>query len=244
MDPATALGASINVTTRGRALIAALLLATAAPINVYAAGDRFALVVTGASAGQPYAQKYDAWRTAFVSLFREKFGYPDDHLMVLAEEGAGTRRPTRENVRAALGELRRRAAKDDFVTISVIGHGTVVDAEDAKFNLVGPDLSASDWADLVKPIPGRIIFIDATAGSFPFLRALSAAGRVVLTATDSPGQQFETVLPEFLIKAFDDSAADTDKNGKISMWEAFLFASAGVKRSEERRVGKGCRLRG
>jgi hypothetical protein len=111
----------------------------------------------------------------------------------------------------------------------VIGHGTVLDADTAKFNLVGPDLSADEWADLVKPIPGRLVFVDCTAGSFPFLRKLAAPGRVILTATDSPGQQFETVLPEFLIKAFEEPGADSDKNGKVSMWEAFVFASAGVK---------------
>jgi hypothetical protein len=31
------------------------------------------------------------------------------------------------------------------------------------------------------------------------------------------------------LKAFDDPAADTDKNGRVSVWEAFVFASAGVQ---------------
>ena len=31
------------------------------------------------------------------------------------------------------------------------------------------------------------------------------------------------------MKAFDDPAADTDKNGRVSVWEAFVFASAGVQ---------------
>jgi hypothetical protein len=194
------------------------------------AGDRYALLITGASGGEQYAQKYDTWRSAFVNLFREKFDYPDDHLIVLSEDGAGARTATRENVRAALGDLRRRVQKEDVLTVIVIGHGTALDADTAKFNLVGPDLSADEWADLAKPIAGRLVFVDATAGSFPFLRRLAAPGRVILTATDSPGQQFETVLPEFLIKAFEDPSADVDKNGKISMWEAFVFASAGVKK--------------
>jgi hypothetical protein len=36
-----------------------------------------------------------------------------------------------------------------------------------EFNLVGPDLTATEWADLVKPIPGRVVFVDTTGASFP-----------------------------------------------------------------------------
>src|SRR6266853_2329320 len=60
-----------------------------------AAGDNYALVVTGASGGEAYASKYDGWRRAFVSTLREKFGYPADHVVVLAErEEPGVVPPT------------------------------------------------------------------------------------------------------------------------------------------------------
>src|SRR5262249_51605315 len=39
----------------------------------------------------------------------------------------------------------------------------------------------------------------------------------------------ETVFPEYFIKAFDDQGADLDKNGRVSIWEAFTYASAGVR---------------
>jgi len=118
----------------------------------------------------------------------------------------------------------------DQLLVVLIGHGTTVDGEDAKFNLVGPDLSASEWAALLKPIPGRLVFVDTASGSYPFLRALAGRGRIVLTANDSAAQQFETVLPEFLIKAFADPSADADKDGKVSVWEAFVYASGGVRK--------------
>jgi len=53
--------------------------------------------------------------------------------------------------------------------------------------------------------------------------------RVIITATDSAAQQFETVFPEFFIKAFEDPAADLDRNNRVSIWEAFTYASAGVR---------------
>ena len=41
-----------------------------------AAGDNYALVVSGASGGDDYAKKYDGWRRSFVSALRDKFEYP------------------------------------------------------------------------------------------------------------------------------------------------------------------------
>jgi hypothetical protein len=116
------------------------------------------------------------------------------------------------------------------VLVLLIGHGTGVDAEEAKFNLVGPDLSAAEWADLLRPIAGRLVFIDTASGSFPFLERLSARGRIVITADDSAQQQFETVFPGFFVKAFNDDSADLDKRGRVSVWEAFVYASDGVRR--------------
>jgi hypothetical protein len=194
-----------------------------------AAADRYALVVTGASGGDNYALKYAGWRVTFVDLLRG-FNYPDDHILVLAEQEEGTtRKATRENVRGALADLRKRTGKDDVLVILLIGHGTSGDGDEAKFNLVGPDLSADEWAALIKPLPGRVVFIDTTSGSFPFLKKIAGRNRIVITATDNAAQQFETVFPEFLIKAFGEEGADQDKNGKVSVWEAFQYASAHVR---------------
>lgn len=200
------------------------------------ADDRFALIVTGASGGPPYAEKYDAWRRSLVATLRGKFGHADNHVIVLAEtESQGVRKATRENVRRALADLNSRVTKDDVLLIMLIGHGTSLDGEDGKFNLVGPDLSATEWADLVKPMSGRLVFIDASSASFPFMRRLARPGRVVLTATDSSAQQFETVFPEFFLRAFDGHAADLDKNGRVSLWEAFSYASVGIRQSFEQK---------
>jgi hypothetical protein len=194
------------------------------------AGEQFAMVVTGASGGDAYAQKYDQWRATFVSTLREKFGYSADRLRVLAEaESEGVQKATRENVQRVLLELRKRLSKDDQLLILLVGHGTSLDGEDAKFNLVGPDMSATEWAELLKPLPGRVVFVNTTGASFPFLQKLAGRGRVVLTATDSALQQFETTFPEYFVNAFTDPAADTDKDGRVSLWEAFAFASAGVR---------------
>jgi hypothetical protein len=193
-------------------IIMSLLCATRAM-----AADNYVLIVSGASGGAPYAEKYDGWRTGLVTTLKTTFGYRDDHVVSLSEA-------SREQVQQAFRGLQGRMAADDVLFVVLIGHGT-----DEKFNLTGPDMTASDWAAQLKSMPGRAVFVDTTSSSFPFLRQLAAPGRVVITANDSAAQQFETVFPEYFFKAFTDPAADGDKDGRVSILEAFRFASANVR---------------
>jgi hypothetical protein len=235
MGAAPAMGAAMSLrrarwSSAAPVLLFLCLSTVAGPRLASAAGARYALIVTGASGGPQYAQKYDAWRGTLVATLQERFGYARDRIILLAEEeSAGIRKATRDNVRAALADLRRRAAKDDLVFVLLIGHGTALDGDEGKFNLVGPDLTAEEWAGLIRPIAARLVFVNTTGGSFPFLAKIAGPGRVVLTATDSAVQQFDTVFPEFFVKAFEDEAADLDKNRKVSIWESFVYASARIR---------------
>jgi hypothetical protein len=208
-----------------RSCVAGLLL-SATPLL---AADRYAVIVTGASGGAPYAEKYDGWRESFAATLEQKLGYPPDHIVVLAERPVPpVRRATREEVRAVFQDLAKRMANDDLLLVLLIGHGTSGD-EGARFNLVGPDLTAGEWAALVKPIGGQVVFVNAASGSFEFLEAIAGRGRIVLTAGDSAAQQYETVFPQFFIEAFAAESSDLDRDGRVSIWEAFRSASAGVK---------------
>jgi len=207
-------------------LCVACVLLSATPL---AAADRYAVVISGASGGSPYAEKYDAWRDRFVATLEDSLGYPRDHVVVLAEKaGPPARRATRDEVRTVFQDLAMLVASDDLLLVLLIGHGTSGD-EGARFNLVGPDLTAAEWAALVRKVAGQVVFVNAGSGSFEFLEALSGRGRVVVTAADSAAQQYETVFPQFFIDAFGQEQADLDRNGKVSIWEAFQTASAAVK---------------
>jgi hypothetical protein len=233
MDFAATLGAPMRRRCFQTFLVMVLTAGAALSAN---ASERYAVVVTGASGGERYAQQYDTWRKSFVNTLLQQFNYPADHVFVLGEtEADGVVQATRENVRRALADVRRQATKEDVVLVLLIGHGTGSDSDEAKFNLVGPDLSAAEWADLLRPIAGRLVFINTASGSFPFLERISGRGRIVVTANDSAAQQFETVFPGFFVKAFEDAAADLDKSGKVSVLEAFTFASDAVRRWFEER---------
>jgi hypothetical protein len=210
--------------------VAAWLLGGA---HARAAGARFALLIEGASGEEQYAVQHRTWLDGFVTLFSKDFHYDADHLVVLAEEPkAGESKATADGVKAALAKLASTMTADDQLTILLIGHGSG-QGTDEKFNLVGPDLGVSDWAALAAPIRGRLIMVDTTSASFPFLPGFSGPDRVIVTATNSAAQRYHTVFPDALLKAFHSADADLDKNGRISVLEAFTYASRLVKQSYE-----------
>jgi hypothetical protein len=194
-----------------------------------AAADRYALVITGANGEDSYATQYGQWRQATSVALIEKLGFDATHIVALFDGGDAEHASTAAVVRTSVDALRARMKADDVALILLIGHGSF-DGVEAKFNLVGPDLSSAEWAALLKPLPGTLVIVDATSASFPFLEHLSGPRRIVITATDSVAQRFDTVFPEFFIRALTDPEADIDKNGRISLWEAFTAASVGVKR--------------
>jgi len=200
-----------------------------------AAAERYALVVTGAVGEDKYAQRFDEWRTRLVTVLADRFGFGRDHVVALGDRATGPMRvASRENVRTAITAFAGRMHSHDLLLVVLVGHGTL-DGTVAKFNLVGPDLDAGEWAALLRVVPGRLIVVDTTGASFPFLAALSARGRVVITATDSPAARYDTVFPEYFVKAMEQAAADAGREGRVSIWEIFTSASAGVRRYYEQR---------
>ena len=193
------------------------------------AQDQYVLLVTGAAGGPEYRARHDAWRGALVTAFRAQAGFADDHLLVLAETpGAGVGRASREGVRQAVDRLAARMNDESVLYVILIGHGSF-DGVDAKFNLVGPDLEATEWDRWLGALPGRLVFVNTASASAPFLERLSAPGRTIVTATESAVQRYETRFPEFFVAAFVEQAGDADRDGGVSVLEAFEYASREVR---------------
>jgi hypothetical protein len=106
----------------------------------------------------------------------------------------------------------------------LIGHGTF-DGRTANFNLRGPDLSAKDLAEWLRPLERPLVVINTASASAPFLRELSAPGRIVITATKSGFEQNYARFGQYFAEAIADPKADLDKDGQTSVLEAFLSAS-------------------
>ncbi len=106
----------------------------------------------------------------------------------------------------------------------LVGHGTF-EGKEAKFNLRGPDVSASELAGWLKPFHRPMAIIDTSSSSAPFLNALSGPNRVVVTATRSGNEKNFTRFGIYLADSLANPEADLDKDGQVSLLEAFLIAS-------------------
>jgi hypothetical protein len=198
------------------------------------AEQRHALIVSGAAGGAEYVAQYDRWTAQLSKTLIESLKFDPALVKVLSDTTRSADAATAENVRRAIASAATRMTRDDVLFVFLVGHGTF-DGTDAKFNLVGPDLESVEWSALLKPIPGRVVLVNTSSASFPFLERLSGPRRIVITATDSPAQRYDTVFAEYFIRALADPAADLDKNDRVSIWEAFAAASAAVRRHYQQR---------
>ncbi len=200
-----------------------------------AAPRQFALLIQGAPGEEQYAVLHRQWLDSLVTLLRDRYKYEPSRVIVLADQpAAGEQRATAEAVRTTLAKLAKDMTASDQLVLVFIGHGGG-EGEDAKFNLIGPDLTVAQWAALLKPVPGRLAVVDTTSASFPYLAGLAAPGRVVITATSSYAQRFHTTFPEGFVQALTSPEADADKNSRVSLLEAFEFASRSVKQHYEQK---------
>jgi hypothetical protein len=116
------------------------------------------------------------------------------------------------------------------VLIVLIGHGSA-QAGTARFNLPGPDLTAAEYQKLLEPLTARKIgFVNTASASGAFVATLTAPGRTVVTATRSGMEGNETVFARFFVDAYAVDGADTDKDNKVSLLEAYTFAARETER--------------
>src|SRR5690606_8421762 len=74
------------------------------------------------------------------------------------------------------------------------------------------------------------VFVNTASSSAPFVERISAARRVVITATRVASQRNETVFPRYYVEALTSPSADLDRDGDLSVGEVFRFAAEATER--------------
>jgi hypothetical protein len=175
------------------------------------------LVVVGAPGTPEYQIQFKKWADRW-QLAAEKARA--EVIMIGQADDAGTN--DHDRLKAALDS---KATGTEPLWIVLIGHGSY-DGKVAKFNLRGPDVSDSEFSTWLAPIKRPVAVIDCASASAPFLNKLSGQDRVVITATKSGSEQNFARFGEYLADAIADPLADLDKDGQVSLLEAFLVASS------------------
>lgn len=177
------------------------------------------ILVIGAAGSPEYGEQFRAWADRWQQA-AESGG------AAFSRIGDAPQDDTTDD-RAAVAEALASAATEATrpLWLVLIGHGTF-DGRTARFNLRGPDLTPNDLAAGLAPLSRPVAIVLCASGSGPFLKTLSAAGRVIVTATDGGGEVNFSRFGDFLSRAIGDASADLDKDDEVSLLEAFRTASA------------------
>ena len=198
------------------------------------------LVVVSGLAGEPkYAEAFQAWSGAILEAAAERYGVPPANLHYLAESVDGgppkaTARATRDEIRRVLGEVADRAEPNAVIVIVLFGHGSA-QGRTARFHLPGPDVTAEEFAEFLAPFATQqVVVVNAASASGGWIAPLSGERRVVITATRSGSERLDTKFGNFFAEALLSEEADTDRDGRVSILEAFAFARHRVQQLYER----------
>ena len=195
---------------------------------------RWAILIVGSSGDPDLLQLYLKEISDLRGVLENYLGFPRDQIVILSEDPA--KAPEIIQHTATLGDLRAvcrnlagRTHPDDMLFVFVEGHGSY-DGQTYKLNLPGPDAAGEELASMLYSIPARqFVIVNATSCSGGSIAAFSRKGTVLISATKSGMEKNRTHMGRYFVDALQENAADSDKNGRISMMEAFTFAKQKVE---------------
>lgn len=224
-------------------LLFALAIACPVPTLAEPPPSRYAVVISGASGGGEYADRFWEWSSKLVATLKDPLQLPPENLFFLAEDperdpSLVTARAVKSDLMKLVGELESRVRPDDLLFLLLLGHGNF-DGSDYRYNLRGPDLTGAELSAILDRFPAqRIVLVCTTPASGALIPRLSRGNRVILTATKNGHEGNETVFARFFVESLHNPEADTDKSRHVSLLEAYSYTHRKVKEwySEKNRL--------
>jgi hypothetical protein len=214
----------------GAVLIAALALP--------ARSQKVHLLIVNGLAGEPrYRTRFEEAATRLADTARTRWGVAASSLIVLNEDGTGPSRPhgrsTREEIAASFVRLSRQVAPGDVLLVFLNGHGSG-EGNGSRVSLPGPDATAADFSTWLAGFTRQtVVFVNAASASGDFVAALAWPGRLVVAATRTAVERNETTFAEPFVRGLTGSEADDDKDGRVSVLEAFGYTRQAIERAYE-----------
>ncbi len=190
------------------------------------------LIVSGLSGDVTFKKSFDQIASAVKHAARDTWAVSDSSLIVLTEDSLPSAlsngRSTKDNVSKAFLTLSQRVKAGDVLLVLLLGHGSGEGAG-SKVNLPGPDPTAADYAAWLSGFAAQsVVFVNAATGSGDFLPILAGPGRIIVTATRSAVEKNESIFAGVFARALSTDEADADKDGRVSVLEAFRFTTREV----------------
>jgi hypothetical protein len=136
---------------------------------------------------------------------------------------------TREKVAEVVSEVEASLKPEDSLWVFVLGHAHF-DGRVTWLNLPGPDLNQMEFGKLFSGFSCReqLFFITTPVSGF-FIKPLSTAGRIVVSATEADAEVNETIFPAKLAVALGEphelAEFDIDGDGRATLFDAYLWSA-------------------
>ena len=211
-------------------------LALAAFASRGSAQQTHVLIITGLGGEPQYTASFQKAGQAVYDAAK-KWNIPAASLIYLSEDSTAhgvTGIASRANVENAFTALGKRAAVGDVVLVYLVGHGSG-EGPGSTVNLPGRgDPTATDYKMWASLFPKQtVVFVNASSASGDFVDQLKQPGRIIVTATKTAMERNEAVFALQFSRALSTEEADADKDGRISVLEAFEFTKKEVARFYE-----------
>lgn len=220
--------------TRRLALFGAIVL-LAGTGATRADAQAHVLIVSGLGGEKKFSDRFRTLASDLSGALRTRFGVPDANIAWVGEDsvvrnGHYRGRSTSIAIEREMRAISARAKPGEQVAVFFIGHGAGGEAE-SRISLPGPDLTVLDLQRLLGTLSDqRVAIAMLGSGTGDMLPLLAAPGRVVITATKTSYERNESRFAEHFVAAFARDVADTDKDERVSLLEAFTYASRETKR--------------
>ncbi|TDU71261.1 hypothetical protein EI77_02383 [Prosthecobacter fusiformis] len=180
------------------------------------ARDLEVMLIVGAAGEEQYGKLFDAQVTAW----KEACTKASVQVSVIGQDGG------EDDLKKLESGLKKAVStQEGQLWLVMIGHGTF-DGREAKFNLRGPDLTARQLGEWLKPILREVVFIQTASAGAGFIPPVSGKNRVIVSATKGADEIYYTRFGEYFAPAIGGlPEADLDQDRQVSLLEAFLYAS-------------------
>ena len=189
---------------------------------VHAESSSQIIVVIGAPGTDEYGKEFADWADHWRRVAKESGTSID----LIGDSSAASSVDDRETLKSRIAQFSHETKSPLWLVL--IGHGTF-SRQTAKFNLRGPDVSASELSQWLADFKRPLVVVNCASSSGPFINRLSAPGRVIVSATKSGTEQNYARFGKYFVESILSPESDLDHDDAVSVQEAFLRASAEVQ---------------
>jgi hypothetical protein len=192
------------------------------------------VIVTGLGGEPAYSKQFASEAQTLAGALSSRFGVPIPNISWFGEDSSQSvffkGISTKPNVEKAIMAIAAHAEPASQFVLVLIGHGAG-EGPETRISIPGPDLDGNDFARLLAAFPTqRVAFINLTSASGDMIPTVAGPNRVIITAAKTAFERNESHFAQYFVQAYAIDGADADKDGRVSLLEAFRFAALETKR--------------